>query len=596
MTNNIQEILKALPHKPGVYQFFDDSEKLIYVGKAKSLKKRVQSYFNKKRFESAKTKVLVRKITDIKYIVVDTEYDALLLENSLIKEYQPRYNVNLKDDKTYPSICVKNERFPRVFSTRKIIRDGSDYFGPYPSVKVQSTLLDMIKKLYPLRNCNYDLSEENIQKGKFRACLEYQIGNCKAPCIGKQTVEDYNNSIVHIKEIIKGNAKSVLKHLQEEMQVLASQMEFEKAQKIKERIDLIERYQSKSTIVNPKLNNIDVFSLDIDEQQNAVVNYMLINNGTIVYSVTFEVKRKLDETAADILPLVITEIRDRYKSTASEILVSEKIDVEIPNIKVHNPQRGDKKSLIDLSLKNIKYYMLEKRKRATLVDPERHTKRILETLKTDLRLKELPRHIECFDNSNHQGTDAVAACVVFKNAKPAKKEYRHFNIKTVEGPDDFASMQEVIYRRYKRLLEEKQNLPQLIVVDGGKGQLSSAVKSLRELNLYGKIAIIGIAKKLEEIYFPGDSLPIYIDKKSESLKVIQQLRNEAHRFGITHHRKKKAKRVKGTALTNIEGIGEQTATELLRTFKSVKRIKQASLEELINIVGKDKAEKIKRNI
>ncbi len=591
-SDHIAQILKVLPHKPGVYQYYDVEGRLIYVGKAKSLKKRVQSYFTKQKHESAKTKILVRNIADIKYIVVDNEYDALLLENSLIKENQPKYNVNLKDDKTYPSICIKNERFPRIFSTRRIIKDGSEYFGPYPSAKVQHSLLDTIKKIYPLRTCNYDLSEQNIKAGKYKACLEYQIGNCKAPCIGKQSLADYNAAIQHIKEIIKGNAKPVIKSLKEQMVAHAEAMEFEDAQNIKERIDLMEKYQSKSTIVNPKLKNIDVFTIDVDGK-DAVVNYMLINNGTIVYSVTFDVARKLEEPIEEILPNIIMEVRDRYKSTSREVITSVDLDIEIPDVQLHFPQRGDKKSLVDLSLKNIKYYILDKRKKATLIDPERHSMRILETIKSDLRLKELPRHIECFDNSNHQGTDAVAACVVFKNAKPAKRDYRHFNIKTVVGPDDFASMEEVVYRRYKRLKEAGEPLPQLIIVDGGKGQLSSGVKSLKRLDLYGQIAIVGIAKRLEEIYFPGDSLPLYIDKKSESLKVIQHLRNEAHRFGITHHRKKKTKRMTNNQLTLIEGIGDVTAKELLTKFKSVKRIKEATEQDIAEVVGADKAKKIK---
>jgi len=585
----IEEAIKVLPNSPGVYQYFDKNGVIIYIGKAKHLKKRVQSYFNKNQ-DSAKTRILVRQIVDLKFIVVDTEFDALILENSLIKKHQPKYNIQLKDDKTYPWICIKKERFPRIFSTRTMIKDGSKYYGPYPHLKVMQALLEMIRKIYPLRNCAYDLSAVNIEKGKFRACLEYQIGNCKAPCIDAQTEEDYAQTIERIKDILKGNTGSVVKHLKSEMLGYAEVLDFEKANRVKEKLQLIEKYQSKSTIVSTSIQNLEVFSMVLEEGIGAV-NYMKVHNGAIINSHTVDVKLKLEEKPEDILPGIILNLRERFSSNSAEIIVPYVLPIDI-GVKVIVPQKGDKKALLELSQKNIKYYLLDKRKRSTLIDPERHTKRVLEQIQKDLRLKELPRHIECFDNSNHQGTDAVAACVVFKNAKPAKKEYRHFNIKTVVGPDDFASMEEVVYRRYKRLKEEEKPLPQLIIVDGGKGQLSSGVKSLKKLDLYGQIAIVGIAKRLEEIFFPGDTIPLYIDKKSESLKVIQQLRNEAHRFGITHHRNKKTKRVKQTALTSIEGIGEATAKELLRAFKSVKRIKALSLQELSKVIGAAKAKLI----
>ena len=581
-------ILDALPNKPGVYQYFNEEGKIIYVGKAKSLAKRVRSYFTKLQYDSGKTRLLVKRIKDIKYIVVETEFDALFLENSLIKKHQPKFNVQLRDDKSYPWICIKNERFPRVFSTRNIVKDGSEYFGPYGSVKVLNALLNLITNLYQLRTCNYQLSKENIDKGKFRVCLEYQIGNCKGPCEGKQTEENYMIAIDHIKAIIKGDTAVVIKYLYKELEKNVADYHFEQAHFIKKQIDLLERYQAKSTIVNPSIHNTDVFSIVTDEQYG-YLNYMKINSGVIIQSHTIELKKRLDETKEDLLAIGIAEMRTRFASTSNTIYLPFKMDLEIPNVSLHIPMRGDKKKLMDLSERNVKYFILEKRKKEEKVDPERHTKRILEQLKTDLKLTELPRHIECFDNSNFQGTEPVAACVVFRNAKPYKKDYRHFNIKTVEGPDDFASMEEVIYRRYKRLLDENTPLPQLIVIDGGKGQLSAAVKSLDKLDLRGKIAIIGIAKKLEEIYFPGDSIPVYIDKRSESLKVIQHLRNEAHRFGITHHRNRRSKATIKSELTSIKGIGDVVAKQLLKHFKSVKRIKISSKEELAAVIGVSKA-------
>lgn len=576
-----------MPDKPGVYQYYDESGKLIYVGKAKYLKKRVSSYFHKEKHESAKVTVLVKKIVDIRYIVVKSEFDALLLENNLIKEYQPRYNILMKDDKTYPWICIKKERFPRIFPTRTVVKDGSIYFGPYASVRMMNTLLDLVRHLYPLRTCNFNLSEENIKNGKFKICLEYHIGNCKGPCEGLQTEEDYNTTIAFIQDIIKGNINSVEKQLKALMKVYAESLEYEKAHVVKEKLELLEKYQSKSIVVNPAITDVDVFSI-VGNENNAYVNYLKIINGAIIQSHSVEIKKKLDETNEEIIALSIIEFRQRFNSDSREIILPMPIDTVIPDVTITVPQKGDKKQLLDLSERNARYYMMDKKKQKELVDPERHSKRILETMMKDLRLNELPVHIECFDNSNIQGSFPVAAMVVFKNAKPDKREYRHFNIKTVEGPNDFASMEEVIYRRYKRLLDENQSLPQLIIVDGGKGQVSSAVKSLEKLDLRGKISLIGIAKKLEEIYYPGDSLPLYLNKKSETLKVIQQMRDEAHRFGIAHHRSQRERAITQSELTNIESIGEKTMQTLLRKFKSVKTIKNTPIEELQKVVGKAK--------
>ena len=586
---HIAPIIKSLPPKPGVYQYFDKDGKIIYVGKAKHLKKRVSSYFNKDQSQAGKLRILVSKIVSIKFIVVDTEFDALLLENNLIKKYQPRYNVMLKDDKTYPWICIKKEPFPRVFSTRHLIHDGSDYFGPYASLRMMNTILELVKQLYPLRNCKHNLSPKNIEKQKFKVCLEYHLGNCLGPCEGKHTEEEYLETIKSIKQIIKGDISSVASQLKVLMLNYAEDQEFEKAQIVKEKLELLDRYKSKSTIVNPKIRNVDVFSI-ISDEKAAYINFLKVVDGAIVQAHTIELRKKLEETDADLLAIGITELRQRFDSDAKEMLLSTEVDLNIPDVKTSIPSRGDKKQLIDLSLRNAKYYRLEKQKQKDLVDPERHSKRILNQLMKDLHLKEYPQQIECFDNSNFQGSYPVAAMVAFHNAKPNKKEYRHYNIKTVEGPDDFASMEEIIFRRYSRLLNEKKSLPQLIVVDGGKGQLSSAVRSLEKLNLRGKIAIIGIAKRLEEIYFPGDSIPIYIDKKSETLKLIQHMRDEAHRFGITHHRKQFEKGTIKTVLTNIDGIGYNTAQKLLWKFKSVKTIEKSSLEELSEVVGQAKAQ------
>lgn len=581
--------LSTLPKGPGVYQFYDADDKILYVGKAKNLKKRVTSYFTKTH-EYGKTRVMVKKIRRIKHIVVPTESDALLLENNLIKKYRPRYNVLLKDDKSYPWICIKNERFPRIFPTRKLIKDGSEYYGPYTSMKTVRTLLDLVKSVYPLRTCNYDLSQEKIESGRYKVCLEYHLGNCKGPCEGMQKAEDYHAQIEDIREIIKGNFKSSLQYFKHRMKALAAEMQFEEAQRIKEKIEVLENYQVKSTIVNPKINNVDVFSI-ISDESHAYVNFLQLSHGSIIRSHTLEMKKKLDETDGELLELAIIEIRQRFDSTSNELYLPFEVTVE-PHLKVTVPKLGDKKKILDLSERNAKFFRQERFKQIKIIDPDRHVNRIMAQMQKDLRLSSEPRHIECFDNSNIQGSNPVAACVVFRNGKPSKKEYRHYNIKTVEGPDDFASMEEVVLRRYRRLLEEEEDLPQLIVIDGGKGQLSSALKSLDVLELRGKIAIIGIAKRLEEIYFPGDPIPLYLDKKSESLKIIQRLRNEAHRFSIGFHRKKRSTAAINSELESIKGVGEKTAQELLKSFKSVKRIKAASLENLAEKVGMSKAKKI----
>ncbi|QSS97938.1 excinuclease ABC subunit UvrC [Psychroflexus sp. ALD_RP9] len=581
--------LKTIPESPGVYQYFDKNQRILYVGKAKNLKKRVLSYFSKNH-DSHRIAVMVKKIADIKHIVVESEMDALLLENNLIKKLQPRFNVMLRDDKTYPWLCIKNERFPRVFLTRRVIKDGSEYFGPYPSLKAVKILLELIKGLYQLRTCNYDLSAEKISNGKYKKCLEYHIGNCQAPCEDLQTEADYNAQIEAITKIVKGNFKDSLNNFKQQMQDYAEAMRFEEAQRIKNKIKALEKYQAKSTVVNPKINNVDVFSIVSDEGYG-YINYLQISHGAIIRSHTIELKKKLDETDKELLELGIIEIRQRFKEHSPQIYVPFEVDLgEETQISV--PKLGDKKAIVDLSTRNAKYFRMERFKQMKIVDPDRHTKRLMAQMKEDLRLSEAPKHIECFDNSNIQGTNPVAACVVFKNGKPSKKDYRKFNIKTVEGPDDFASMEEVVYRRYRRLLEEGENLPQLVIVDGGKGQLSSGVKALERLGLRGKLPIIGIAKRLEELYYPGDQYPLYLDKKSETLKIIQRLRDEAHRFGITFHRQKRSKAAVGTELEQIEGVGEKTAIELLKHFRSVKRIKSATKAELAEIIGPSKAQKI----
>jgi len=589
-SEKISNILRTLPNKPGVYQHLDKNGKILYIGKAKDLRKRVSSYFTKTH-DNARTHLLVRKIEDIKTIITETEFDALLLENNLIKEYQPKYNVNLKDDKTYPWICIKKERFPRIFSTRNQVKDGSEYYGPYASVRVMKTVLDLIRQLYHIRTCKLALSEENIDEGKFRICLEYHIGNCKGPCENRQTEEEYLKDIEASRDLIKGNLTSVKKMLTLQMQTLAEELRFEEAQKVKEKIEMVERYQAKSTVVHPNITDIDIFSVTTDAEYG-YVNYLKIIDGAVLQSHTVELKKKLDETPEELLEMTIPEIRELFKSTSKEAYLSHKIDLEIPNLKLTVPQRGDKKHLVDLSLKNARYFRMEKLKNIQIVDPDRHVKRLMQQMKQDLRMSEEPRHIECFDNSNIQGTNPVAACVVFKDGKPSKKDYRHFNIKTVVGPDDFASMEEVVFRRYNRLLQEGEPLPQLIVIDGGKGQLGAALKALETLGLRGKIAILGIAKRLEELYFPGDKYPLYLDKRSETLKVIQRLRDEAHRFGITHHRNRRSKNTFKSELDQIPGIGPSTIKDLLSKFKSVTKVKEASKEELTEVVGNSRATRI----
>lgn len=585
----LQLQIQTLPDSPGVYQFFDKDAKLLYVGKARNLKKRVSSYFNKVH-DVGRTNVMVRKIVTIKHIVVATESDALLLENNLIKTLQPRYNVLLRDDKTYPWICIKKEPFSRIFTTRQMIRDGSEYFGPYTSFKTVHTILDLIKELYLLRTCNYDLNDANIDSGKYKVCLEYHIGNCLGPCEGHQALQDYQQNIDAIREILKGNFKESIRNFKKQMMAFADAMQFEEAQRIKDKLIVLEKYQSRSVIANPKISNVDVFSIVSDESA-AYINFLQISFGSVVRSHTMELKKKLQETDEELLELGIIEIRSRFNLTTREIILPFTLDLG-ENIKITVPQLGDKKQILDLSLRNAKFYRMDQMKQLQIVDPDRHANRVMAQMQKDLRLPVEPRHIECFDNSNIQGTNPVAACVVFKNGKPSKKDYRHFNIKTVEGPNDFASMEEVVFRRYKRLVEENEPLPNLIIIDGGKGQLSSALKSLDDLNLRGKIAVIGIAKRLEELFYPDDPVPLYLDKKSETLKIIQQLRNEAHRFGITFHRDKRSKGALQTSMDSIPGIGEKTMVALIGHFKSVKRLKLASKEEISKVVGLSKAEKI----
>lgn len=581
-------IISTLPDKPGCYQFFDEKGVVIYVGKAKNLRRRVSSYFQKEHLEN-KTRVLVKQIRDIKYVVVDSEEEALLLENNLIKQYRPRYNVLLKDDKTYPYIVIKNEYFPRVFQTRNIIRDGSSYFGPYASVYTAKTMLQMIKTVYKIRTCKYPLTPESVAAGRYKVCLEYHIKRCNAPCIGALFLETYNAQIIEIKEILKGNSSRITHLLVDQMHRLSEEMRFEEAQQIKEKYDIIENFRSRSTVVTSSLNNVDVFSFD-ENEKSAYINYMHIGNGAIVHVYTLEYKKKLDEPKEELLGLGIVEMRKRFHSQAREIIVPFLPDSRISDHTVYTiPQKGDKKKLLNLSIQNVKQYKMDCLKRADKFNPEQRTTRLLKTIQDDLHLPVLPMQIECFDNSNIQGTSPVAACVVFKKGKPSKKDYRHYHIKTVEGPDDFASMEEVVTRRYTRLLEENQPLPQLIVIDGGKGQLNVATAVLRKLNLLDKIAIIGLAKRLEEIFYPGDPVPLILDKTSETLKVIQQLRDEAHRFGITFHRNVRSKKQVTSELDAIKGIGEKTKTSLLKKYKSVKRIRELSENELIELVGVSKA-------
>jgi excinuclease ABC subunit C len=589
-SDHLPDLVSLLPELPGVYQYYNSEGKIIYVGKAKNLRKRVASYFTK-HHDSQKTVILVRNIADIKHIVVDSEEDALLLENNLIKKYQPRYNVLLKDDKSFPWICIKNEPFPRVFFTRNVIRDGSQYFGPYTSTVMVRTLLDVVKRLYPIRNCNLNLSPSAVDKNKFKVCLEYQIGNCLGPCEGLQSAEDYLEGIAQIKDILKGNLSAVVAHLSKKMTLAAEEYKFELAEKIKNKLFILENYKSKSTIVSSSITNVDVFSLDEDEHY-AYVNFLRVVDGAIIQAHTLEIKKRLAESKEELLALGIIEIRQKFFLNSKEILLPYLLDIELKDVKMIVPQIGDKRKLLELSERNVKYYKLDKNRQLSLRTPMDRTDRLLKQMQQDLRLKELPRRIECFDNSNIQGAYPVAACVVFINGKPAKREYRHFNIKTVEGPDDFASMEEVIYRRYQRVLNEGTELPQLILIDGGKGQLSSAINSLEKLNLRGTVPVVGIAKRLEEIMYPDDPIPLYLDKNSETLRILQQLRNEAHRFGITFHRDKRSKAFISNELSNVVGIGEKTIEMLMQKFKSVARLKLTPAEEIAEVVGKDKADKI----
>jgi len=583
----LKSLVYVLPDQPGIYQYFDSLGKIIYVGKAKNLKKRVSSYFNKNQ-QNRKTAILVRSIAEIRHMVVETEQDALLLENNLIKKYQPRYNIRLKDDKTYPWIVIKNEPFPRVFQTRNVIRDGSTYFGPYTSILTVRMLLDLFRKLFKLRNCKLNLSEENIRQKKFKVCLEYHIGNCNAPCVGKIELDQYQKSIDQIKEILKGNITGVIKYLKDLMRQYSVEMKFEDAANVKEKLDLLEKFQSRSTVVSNTISDVDVFTIDVDEAF-AYVNYLKIIRGAIMQTYTMEIKKVLDESPEELLEFAIVDIRQKIFSNAKEILVPLKLDIQLEGVKIQIPKQGDKKKLLELSERNAKYFRIEKMKHQVVSRTEKNVSRILETMQKDLQLKVQPVHIECFDNSNLQGTNPVSSCVVFKNTRPSKKDYRHFNVKSVEGPNDFASMEEVVFRRYKRLTEEEQSLPQLIVIDGGKGQLSAALNALEKLDLRGKISIIGIAKRLEEIYFPGDSVPLYLDKNSETLKIIQQLRDEAHRFGITFHRNKRSGDFVKSELENISGIGEKTITALLKRFKSIENMKKHSYQEVADEIGDSKA-------
>ncbi|HWV74281.1 MAG TPA: excinuclease ABC subunit UvrC [Pseudosphingobacterium sp.] len=587
-----REALKKIPHKPGVYQYYDKQGALIYIGKAKDLKNRVSSYFLKDEYlHNAKTRVLVRKINKITFTIVDTETDAWLLENSLIKKHQPRYNVLLKDDKTYPWIVIKNERFPRIFWTRKIIKDGSKYFGPYASVGMMHAILGVIKELFPLRTCNLPLTPVNIEQGKFRVCLEYQIGNCKGPCQAFQSEDDYNANIDSIKDILNGKTSIVFKQLKTNLDLAIANLNFEGAHLLKQKLDLLSNYQSKSTIVSNTISDVDVFNI-ASEEGYAFVNFLKVINGTVIQTQTIELKKRLDESNQELLSLAVQELRTRFNSTSKEIIVPFALDVESPNFRQTIPQLGDKKKLLDLSYKNVNFFKRERLDQYEKLNPEIKTERLLNKMKDDLRLNVLPKHIECFDNSNFQGKYPVSAIVVFRDAKPSKKDYRHFNVKTVEGPNDFATMEEAVYRRYKRMLEEEKSLPQLIIIDGGKGQLSSALKSLKKLGIDTKVTVIGIAKRLEELYYPGDQYPLYLDKRSETLKVIQHLRDEAHRFGITFHRNQRSRKTFQTELEQIAGIGKTSAEKLLLTFKSVKKIKEASKEQLTQVINPKQAEAV----
>lgn len=584
----LKNIISVLPELPGIYQYFDSAGRIIYVGKAKNLKQRVSSYFLKQH-EHRKTALLVQNIADIKHMVVETEEDALLLENSLIKKYQPRYNIRLKDDKTYPWICVKNEFYPRVFKTRNVIRDGSKYFGPYTSYVAVNTLLDLFRNIYKLRTCNYNLSDDNIKEKKYKVCLEYHLGNCQGACENLISAEDYNVKISEIINILKGNISGVIKQLTVLMDEKANSYKFEEAHLIKIKLDSLKKFQSRSTVVSAKITDVDVFSIE-DDIKSAFINYLKIIKGAIIQTHTIEIGKNLNEDKEELLLMAIIEIRQKIFSNAKEIIVPFKIHSKLKDVKFIIPKKGEKKHLLELSQRNAKYYKLEREKNIVLNNPQKHVERLLEKIQKDFKLKEIPIRIECFDNSNLQGTNPVAACVVFEKTRPLKKEYRHYNIKTVDGPNDFASMEEIIFRRYKRILDEDKKLPQLIVIDGGKGQLTSAVKSLEKLGIRGQVSIIGIAKKLEEIYFPDDQIPVFLDKNSESLKVIQHIRDEAHRFGISFHRQKRSVEFIHSELDKIKGIGPITIKKLLQKFKSVSRIKQLEINEIENEIGYSKAQ------
>nr|WP_294789933.1 excinuclease ABC subunit UvrC [uncultured Mucilaginibacter sp.] len=586
-----REALKNIPHKPGVYQYWNAENELIYIGKAKDLRNRVASYFNKDLNVNAKTKVLVSRIRKITFTIVDTEIDAWLLENSLIKKHQPRYNVMLKDDKTYPWIIIKNENFPRIFWTRRIVKDGSKYLGPYASVSMMHAILSLIKDTYPLRTCNLALTRQNIDAGKFKVCLEYQLGNCKGPCQNYQTEDDYSHNIEEITNILNGKIGAVLRTMKAEMDDAIATMNYELAHRLKRKFDLLENYQSKSTVVNSSITDVDVFSI-ASEEKYAFVNYLKVMNGTIIQTQTIELKKRLDESDEELLELAISEFRTRYSSTSKEIIVPFNLDIEDSAIKFTVPKLGEKRKLLDLSQKNVQFFKKERIDQYEKLNPEVRTERLLTQMMKDLRMNQLPRHIECFDNSNFQGKYPVSAIVVFRDGKPSKKDYRHFNVKTVEGPNDFATMEEAVLRRYRRVLDEDTGLPQLIVIDGGKGQLSAAIKSLKLLGIDKQVTVIGIAKRLEELYYPGDQYPLYLDKKSETLRVIQQLRDEAHRFGITFHRKKRDKGTLVTELELIEGIGKTTSEKLLKYFKSVKKIREADETTLLEVVNLKQAKAI----
>ncbi|MFM9945781.1 MAG: excinuclease ABC subunit UvrC [Bacteroidia bacterium] len=589
----LKEIITNLPDKPGIYKYFDSSDVILYIGKAKNLKKRVSSYFTKQHFENRKTEVLVSKIIRIEFTVVNTEIDALLLENSLIKEFRPRYNISLKDDKSFPVIRITNERFPKVYAMRNPIIDGSEYFGPFSSPYVMKIVLDLVKHLYPIRNCNYVLSEKNIEAHKFKVCLEYQIGNCRGACEGYETEKEYMESIKSIKNILGGNLTEVKNHLKEKMQKASNELHFEQAGLFKNKLERLANYQGKTTVVSITITNVDVFNISTS-QQFAFVNYLKIVNGMIIQTQTIEYRKVLDETDNEILELAIIEMRDRHKSTAKEVIIPILIQTYDANLRFTIPKTGDKLKLLEISMANLLHFKKEKLEQYDKLDPELKVNRLMNQMQQDLKLKVQPKYIECFDNSNIQGNYPVSACVVFRDGKASKKDYRIFNVKTVEGPDDFATMKEVITRRYTRLVEENEPLPDLVIIDGGKGQLSVSVEAMKEVGVYGKFAVIGIAKRLEELYYPEDPLPLYIDKKSETLKIIQQLRDEAHRFGITNHRNRRSKGSLGTELTQIKGIGEETAKLLLKKFKSIKNLKSQPVETLEKVVGKVRANILKQ--